>query len=108
APDGTGDAQGFEVTTHEGRLAGTKIAGQEHYDEFLVPRAGARQARRERLSLPFGANPVAHTRVLHRLTQWCSSRVRSLASTPRSPARAAASPAMACTKTPTRAALQWS
>src|SRR5580765_5629006 len=98
---------GAQEAARQRRLARAEFAAEENHGECLPRRARARQSRPQCLRLPFRAGLLTHA-PLQRLTQWCSSRVRSLASTPRSPARAAASPASACTSTPTRAAAQWS
>ncbi len=83
----SGNAAGPRETLHQGGLAGTEIAGQIEDGRLLKAARTCRgEACAERLGL---------IRRLQRFTQLRSSRATSLARSPRSPVRAAASPAMA-------------
>src|SRR5205814_5188923 len=101
-------AERAQETPREGRLAGTELTAQvEHRERLARRRPGAGEPSAEVLRVLRRGGAVAHAR-RQRFTQLWSSLARSPASRPRSPPRAAASPAMACTSTPTRAAVQWS
>src|SRR5947207_3373663 len=101
-------AERAQETAREGRLAGTELTAQvEHRERLARRRPGAGEPSAEVLRVLRRGGAVAHAR-RQRFTQLWSSLARSPASRPRSPPRAAASPAMACTSTPTRAAVQWS